>query len=125
MSAKPAVKPRRLSKANSFQTWKDKPSRADNWKELLMDMFYIAFLIKLSDGYMSCRLNVEEFVYSCARFLGMYMAKFEMDQYLNKFTSKDVFHHAFIVFYFFGIFIMIANTNDTSEVKYCISLIGM
>lgn len=81
-----------------------------------MDMFYIAFLIKLSDGYMSCRLNIEEFVYSTARFLGMYMAKFEMDQYLNKFASKDVFNNMYILFYFFGIYVMILNTNETSRV---------
>lgn len=115
-----------LPKSHSLMAWKDRPSRADNWKELLMDMFYIAFLIKLSDGYMVCRLNVEEFVDAAARFLGMYMAKFEMDQYLNKFASKDVVNNVYIVFYFYGIFVMVANTNETSEVNIiyiCVSII--
>ena len=94
----------------------EKPSRADNWKELLMDLFYIAFLIKLGDGFLYCELTVEQFVFAVSRFMGMYMAKFEMDQYLNKFANKDFVHTVFILLHAFGIFVMILNINDTSEV---------
>jgi hypothetical protein len=87
--------------------------RLDNWKELLLDLLYVVFLIKLGNIFIVCQLNETGYLLAISHFLGVYMAKFELDQYLNKFGQRDFLHNAFIVIYFFGLFISILNINDT------------
>jgi hypothetical protein len=49
-------------------------------------------------------------------FLGIYMSKFDFDQYMNKFEGEDLVHKIFFLFYALGNVIMILNVNETSEV---------
>jgi hypothetical protein len=90
--------------------------RSDNWRELLLDLFYVAFLIKLGNIFLDCQLSGAGYLFAVSHFLGVYMAKFELDQYLNKFGQRDFLHNAFVVLYFVGLFISILNINDTHQV---------
>lgn len=90
--------------------------RLDNWKELLLDLFYFIFLIKLGNIYKECKLDGIGYLFAISHFLGIYMSKFELDQYLNKFSQKDLLHSIFMIIYSFGLFISILNINSTSEV---------
>jgi hypothetical protein len=91
--------------------------RLDNWKELLLDLFYVIFLIKLGNLFLYCEFNGPGYLFAISHFLGIYMAKFELDQYLNKFGQKDLFHNVFLIVYSFGLFISILNINGTEEVS--------
>lgn len=91
--------------------------RLDNWKELLLDLFYVIFLIKLGNIFLSCDLNSSGYLFAISHFLGVYMAKFELDQYLNKFGQRDLGHNLFLLVYAFGLFISILNINSTEEVR--------
>lgn len=89
--------------------------RLDNWKELLLDLFYFIFLIKLGNIYKECKLDGIGYLFAISHFLGIYMSKFELDQYLNKFSQKDLLHSLFMIIYSFGLFISILNINSTSQ----------
>ena len=91
--------------------------RLDNWKELLLDLFYFIFLIKLGTIYHQCKLDGVGYLFVISHFLGIYMSKFELDQYLNKFCQKDLLHNLFMIIYSFGLFISIININSTAEVE--------
>jgi hypothetical protein len=91
--------------------------RLDNLKELLLDLFYVVFLIKLGNIFLYCEFDGPGYLFAISHFLGIYMAKFELDQYLNKFGQKDLLHNVFVIVYSFGLFISILNINTTEEVS--------
>lgn len=102
-------KPRSSGKISTDTT------RSENWIELLIDLFYIAYMLKLTNVFVDCGIGRNRFIYAASIFLGMYMAKFEMDQYMNKFANEDFVHKVFFTIYSFGIFVMTMNVNSTAE----------
>ena len=65
-------KPRSSGKISTDTT------RNENWIELLIDLFYIAYMLKLTIVFLECGIGRNRFIYSASIFLGLYMAKFEM-----------------------------------------------
>lgn len=91
-----------------------KGDKAYDWFELYINLFYLAFLIKLGDIFLFCTHSLEIYLYTIAMFMGIYMNKFEMDLYLSKYGFNDVVNKTFLVVYSVGIFLMILNVNATS-----------
>ena len=110
------VKKYMFKKPEPLNTWGDEEHRSESWMELFIDLFYVAFFIKLGDVFYTCGFNVDSMMYVASVFLGIYMSKFDFDQYMNKFEGEDLVHKFFFLFYSLGNVIMILNVNETSEV---------
>ena len=91
-----------------------KMDKTYDWVEVFMNMFYLAFLIKLGDIFLYCEHSLEIYLYTVAMFLGIYMNKFDMDLYLSKYGFHDAVNKVFLVVYSTGIFVMILNVNATT-----------
>ena len=112
------VKKYMFKKPEPLNTWGDEEHRSESWMELFIDLFYVAFFIKLGDVFYTCGFNVDSMMYVASVFLGIYMSKFDFDQYMNKFEGEDLVHKFFFLFYSLGNVIMILNVNETSEVTF-------
>lgn len=75
----------------------DAPSRGDNWAEALIDLLHVASFIKLGNRLLACNLSEHELLYQISHLIGIQMAKFELDQYHNKFGAKDLYYFFFVV----------------------------
>jgi hypothetical protein len=91
-----------------------KGDKSYDWFEVFINLFYLAFLIKLGDIFLYCKHSLEIYLYTIAIFLGIYMNKFEMDLYLSKYGFNDIVNKCFLVVYSTGIFFMILNVNATT-----------
>jgi hypothetical protein len=89
----------------------------ENWMELFMDLFYVAFFLKLGGILHTCGTGVDIMVYVASVFIGVYMCKFDFDQYMNKFTSEDLVHKVFFAIYSLGLAVMVLDVNESSEVS--------
>jgi low temperature requirement protein LtrA len=110
------VKKYMFKKPAPLNSWETEEHRSESWFELFIDLFYVAFFIKLGDIFYTCGFTVDTVLHVCAVFLGIYMSKFDFDQYMNKFEGEDLVHKIFFLFYALGNVIMILNVNETSEV---------
>lgn len=111
------VKRYMFKKPAPLNTWDVEEHRSESWMELFIDLFYVAFFIKLGDIFYTCGFTTDSVLHVCAVFLGIYMSKFDFDQYMNKFDGEDLVHKIFFLFYSLGNVIMILNVNETSEVS--------
>ena len=102
----------RIAKVKDEESFKG--DKTYDWFEIFVNLFYLAFLIKLGDIFLYCKHSVEIYMYTIAMFLGIYMNKFEMDLYLSKYGFNDIANKVFLVVYATGIFFMILNVNATT-----------
>jgi low temperature requirement protein LtrA len=93
--------------------------RSETWVELFIDLFYVAIFLKLGDYIFTCGINPASIHYIASVFLGVYMAKFDFDQYMNKFANDDMLHKLFFLVYSFGLVLIALNVNSTYSVSYC------
>jgi hypothetical protein len=111
-----------FKKPKSFITNEQRQKQAqehkhENWMELFMDLFYVAFFLKLGVILHTCGTGFDIMIYVASVFVGVYMCKFDFDQYMNKFTSEDLVHRIFFAVYSLGLAVMVLDVNESSHVS--------
>jgi hypothetical protein len=111
-----------FKKPKSFLTNEQRQKQAqehkhENWMELFMDLFYVAFFLKLGVILHTCGTGLDIMTYVASVFIGVYMCKFDFDQYMNKFTSEDLVHKLFFAVYSLGLAVMVLDVNESSHVS--------
>lgn len=112
-----------FKKPKSFLTNEQRQKQAqehkhENWMELFMDLFYVAFFLKLGVILHTCGTGLDIMTYIASVFIGVYMCKFDFDQYMNKFTSEDLVHKIFFAVYSLGLAVMVLDVNESSHVSH-------
>jgi low temperature requirement protein LtrA len=113
---KERIKKYLFKRPKPLNSWGHQEHRSESWMELFIDLFYVAFFIKLGDILHTCGAGMDIMVYVCSIFLGVCMAKFDFDQYMNKFATEDLLHKVFFTVYSMGLVVMILDVNESSEV---------
>ena len=90
--------------------------------ELFIDLFYVAFFVKLGVIIHTCGAGRDIMIFIATVFTGVYMCKFDFDQYMNKFTSDDFVHKIFFAVYLLGLSLMVLDVNESSKVKNIITM---
>lgn len=114
---KERVKKYLFKRPKPLNSWGNQEHRSESWMELFIDLFYVAFFIKLGDILHTCGADVHIMTYVATIFLGVNMAKFDFDQYMNKFATEDLLHKVFFAIYSMGLVVMILDVNETSKVR--------
>ena len=99
------------------KTFSSNEHRHENWMELFLDLLYVAFFVKLGVIIHTCGSTSNILVFVVTVFTGVYMSKFDFDQYMNKFTSEDLVHKLFFAVYLLGLSLMVLDVNESSEVS--------
>ena len=115
---KERIKKYLFKRPKPLNSWSDQELRSESWMELFIDLFYVAFFFKLGEILYVCGTDVDMIMFVATIFLGVNMAKFYFDQYMNKFASDDLIHKIFFTVYTLGLVTMILDVNETSTVRY-------
>ena len=81
----------------------------ESWIALFIDLVYVAMFINVGHVLNACGSNYQTASASFAIFLVMFISRFSIDEYANRFFGDDIFHRIVYYVYTFGVFIMTLN----------------
>lgn len=87
-------------------------SEEESWIALFIDLVYVAMFINVGHILEDCGSNKETVISSFVIFLVMFISRYSIDEYSNRFFADDVFHRLVYFVYTFGVFVMTMNISS-------------
>ena len=87
-------------------------SEEESWIALFIDLVYVAMFINVGHLLQNCGSNQETTSSAFIIFLIMFMSRYSIDEYSNRFFADDIFHRLVYFVYTFGVFVMTMNISS-------------
>lgn len=84
----------------------------ESWIALFIDLVYVAMFINVGHVLDSCGSNTDTVRSAFIVFMIMFISRYSIDEYSNRFFADDIFHRLVYFVYTFGVFIMTMNISS-------------